>query len=304
MPKGKFLLVIAGPTAVGKTELSIRLAKHFNAEILSADSRQMFREMSIGTAKPGTDELSQAKHHFIDHISIHDPYTAGTFEKEALEKLDSIFHKNDVAILCGGSGLYIDAVCNGFDEGLMSDAILKKKIKDLYAEKGMAWLQEEVKKKDPEYFSSADIKNPHRLMRALEVIKLSGKPYSSFRQNEKQTRGFTIIKILVNEDREKLYEKINRRVDKMFEKGLLKEVESLYPHRHLNALNTVGYKELFDYIEGKCSLEKANDLIKQHTRNYAKRQLTWFRKDTSYEVFEPSDFDKIRSYVEIILEHS
>ncbi len=304
MSKQKHLLIIAGPTAVGKTALSIQLAKHFKTEIISADSRQIYKELSIGTAKPTLEEQQGVKHHFIDSISIQQPYTAGDFEKDVLKKLDELFVHHELIVMCGGSGLFIDAVCNGFDEGLVSNSETKKKINGLYEQKGLAWLQDEVERLDPVYFATADISNPHRLMRALEVIELSGFPFSDFRRNKKAARDFSVIKVLINEVREVLYEKINLRVDEMMKKGLQKEVENLYPYKKLNALNTVGYQELFEYMDDVHSLERAVALTKQHSRNYAKRQLTWFRKNNEYEVFTPHDFEKIKSFAEIILQNS
>ncbi|MGZ6539968.1 MAG: tRNA (adenosine(37)-N6)-dimethylallyltransferase MiaA [Bacteroidia bacterium] len=304
MARSKYLLIIAGPTAVGKTDLSIQLAKHFTTEIISADSRQVYKEISIGTAKPSVEEQQGVKHHFIDCISIHQNYTAGDFEKEVISKLDELFKTHDLVIMCGGSGLFIDAVCNGFDEGLVSDAETKKEINEEYNAKGLKWLQDEIAEHDPVYFNSADINNPHRLMRALEVIRLSGLPFSDFRKNKKAIRNFEAIKILINEEREVLYNKINRRVDLMMKNGLLEEAQNVYPYKNLNALNTVGYKELFDHFDKQTSLDKAVELIKQHSRNYAKRQLTWFRKNNDYEIFGPGDLEKIKAYVEIILQNS
>jgi tRNA dimethylallyltransferase len=307
MTKPKHLLIIAGPTAVGKTLLSVQLAKHFGTEIISADSRQIYKELAIGTAKPSLQEQDGVKHHFVDYISIQQNYTAGDFEREAVKKLEELFTKHDLVIMCGGSGLFIDAVCNGFDEGLVSNEETKKKINEEYESKGptkLKWLQDEVERLDPKYFETADICNPHRLMRALEVIRLTGFPFSDFRRNKKAERDFNVIKVLINEDREVLYEKINRRVDIMMQAGLLDEVKKVYPHKNLNALNTVGYKELFEYLDKEHSLEKAVELIKQHSRNYAKRQLTWFRKNNDYEVFAPQDLEKIISFMEIILQNS
>ena len=304
MSNQKHLLIIAGPTAVGKTSLSIQLAKHFNTEIISADSRQFYKEMSIGTAKPSLEEQAGVKHHFVDFLRIEQPYSAGDYERDVLKKLDELFVDHELVIMCGGSGLFIDAVCNGFDEGLVSNPEIKKKINEEFEEKGLVWLQDEVERLDPKYFETADIANPHRLMRALEVIRLSGFPFSDFRRNKKSERNFSVIKVLINEDRDVLYEKINRRVDLMMQQGLQKEVESLYKYKDLNALNTVGYKELFEYKEGEHTLSEAVDLIKQHSRNYAKRQLTWFRKNNDYEIFGPQDLEKIKSFTEIILQNS
>lgn len=304
MPAKKHLLVIAGPTAVGKTSLAIRLAQHFSTEILSADSRQVYKEMSVGTAKPGPAEQQGVRHHLLDHISIHQPYTAGDFEKEALALLSQLFGRLDLVILCGGTGLYIDAVCEGFDEGLLTDVELKAALEKQYLERGLDWLQGLVKEKDPVYFATADIYNHRRLLRALEVTELSGQPYSAFRRKKAAGREFSVIKILINEDRARLYERINKRVDHMMERGLLEEAKALYPHRSLNALNTVGYKELFEHLDGRISLARAVELVKQHTRNYAKRQLTWFRNDGGYESFGPDDYEQIKAYVELILQHS
>lgn len=304
MSSTKHLLVIAGPTGVGKTALAVKLAKHFGTEIISADSRQVYKEISIGTAKPTLAEKDCIKHHLIDCVSIKQPYTAGDYENEVISLLDELFKKHPVVILCGGTGLYIDAVCKGFDEGLVTDEDVKKEIEAVYMEKGLSWLQEEVKNADPAYFETTDINNPRRLMRALEVIKISGLPYSGFRKNEPAKRNFETIKVLINEDREVLYNKINKRVDAMMANGFLEEAQRVYTHKNLNALNTVGYKELFDYIDKKTTLEEAVEKIKQHTRNYAKRQLTWFRKNSDFETFAPGDFEKIKSYVEIILQHS
>jgi tRNA dimethylallyltransferase len=304
MPANKHLLVIAGPTAVGKTALSIRLAKHFGTEIISADSRQLYKEMSIGTAKPSLAGQQGVKHHLLDCISIHDPFSAADFEKEALSILDDLFTRHELVILCGGTGLYIDAVCRGFDEGLLTDAKLKAEIEEGYRAKGLAWLQDEVSKADPAYFASADTSNPRRLMRALEVIRLSGQAYSSLRRQKAAQRNFSVIKVLLTDERQSLYARIDARVDRMMEQGLLDEARALYPKKNLNALNTVGYKELFEHFDGKHDLDTAVARIKQHTRNYAKRQLTWFRKDKEYETFLPDDFEKIKAYVEVILQHS
>lgn len=299
----KFLLVIAGPTAVGKTALAIELAKYFHTEIISADSRQLYKEMSIGTAKPSLDEMKGIKHHLLDCISVKENYNAGNFEKDALDILHALYETHKVAILCGGTGLYINAVCNGFDEGLQNDRRIKGEIKSEYAEKGIEWLQNEIKEKDSAYFESADIHNPQRMMRALEVIRTSGKPYSSLRKNIRAERDFTPVKIFVNEERDLLYGRINKRTDKMMEDGLLDEAKRLYSLRQLNALNTVGYKELFDHLDGKISLEKAVELIKQHSRNYAKRQITWFKNDGNYTEFKPTDTEKIKSFTEVIMKH-
>ena len=300
----KHLLIICGPTAVGKTALSVELAKHFSTEIISADSRQLYKEMSIGTAKPTVQEMEAVPHHFMDCISIQQNYTAGDYEREVIKKLDELFTKHDIVIMCGGTGLYIDAVCKGFDEGIESNAEIKQQISEQYDLLGLDWLQNQVKEKDIDFYNKADINNPQRLMRALEVCLIAGKPYSSLRKNNSAKRNFSVIKVFINEDREVLYEKINKRVDIMMQHDLLKEVESLYPYKNLNALNTVGYKELFDYFDNKTSLDKAVDLIKQHTRNYAKRQVTWFKNDEDCMMFSPNEMEKIKAFVEIVLQHS
>ena len=295
-----YLLIICGATAVGKTALSVQLAKYFNTEVISADSRQLYKEMSIGTAKPTEDEMQGVPHHFIDCVSVHQNYTAGDYERDVIKKLDELYARHNLVIMCGGTGLYIDAVCKGFDEGLESNPTVKKEITEQYTLNGLAWLQEQVKQLDGDYYEQADVNNPQRLMRALEVCLITGKPYSSFRKNVAVKRNFEVIKVFINEERESLYAKINQRVDAMMAKGFLKEAEGLFPFKHLNALNTVGYKELFDYVENKTSLDKAIELIKQHTRNYAKRQITWFKNDEDCTQFHPTDIEKIKAFVEIV----
>ena len=299
----KHLLIICGPTAVGKTAISVELSKHYNTEIISADSRQLYTEMSIGTAKPPLDEMQGIPHHLLDCISVQQTYTAGDYERDALKILDELFTKHNLVIMCGGTGLYIDAVCKGFDEGLESNEEIKKQIIEQYQQNGLIWLQEQVKELDIDFYKQADIQNPQRLMRALEVCKTTGKPYSSFRKNIAVKRDFNVIKVFIQEEREILYQRINQRVDKMMKDGLLKEAQTLYAYRYLNALNTVGYKELFGYFDQQTSLEKAVDLIKQHTRNYAKRQITWFKNDEDCTAFFPSEIEKIKAFTDIILQH-
>ena len=303
-PNQKYLVVIAGPTGVGKTALAIQLAKHFSTKILSADSRQFYREMSIGTAKPNPAELKEAEHLFIDSLSIHDNYSIGDFEKDAIKALDELFKENQVAFLVGGSGLYINAVLYGVDEFENVSSETKEKVKKQYEEKGLSWLQEQIQNLDPEYYSTVDINNPQRLQRALEVCLETGKPYSSFLSNNKTQRSFDTIKILINTDREKLYERINKRVDMMINDGLVEEAKALFPHKEFNALNTVVYKELFAHFNGEMDLPAAIELIKQKTRNYAKRQLTWFNNQDTYETFGPDDAEKIKAYLEIIIQNS
>ncbi|MDF2452794.1 MAG: tRNA delta(2)-isopentenylpyrophosphate transferase [Bacteroidota bacterium] len=300
----KNLIVIAGPTAVGKTALSIELGKYYQCPIISADSRQFYKELSIGTAKPKPEEMKNVPHYFIDNISIHDSYNVGQYERDAIECIDTLFKEHETLILVGGSGLYINAVLNGVDEfEEIPSAIREKIIKD-YEEKGLVFLQEELKQKDEIYYNQVDLNNPQRIMRALEVCIHTQKPYSGFRKKEKKERSFEAFKILINTDRESLYARINQRVDLMMDEGLLEEAKSLYPNRQLNALNTVGYKELFDYMDGNISFEEAVNLIKQNTRRYAKRQLTWFNHQGEFESFEPTDVEKLKAYLDLIFQYS
>lgn len=287
------LITVVGPTAIGKTDLAIRLAQHFGSEILSADSRQFFREMNIGTAKPNAVELNLVKHHFINSHSIKDNFSVGDFETEGLQVLQQLFNTADTAILVGGSGLYINAITQGFDELPKAPAELRAQLNLQLQQQGIGTLQEQLKKLDPDYFTEVDIHNPQRLIRALEVCIYTGKPFSSYRTSTARSRPFDTLKIGLTMDREKLYERINRRVELMMEAGLLEEVRSLLPYHQLNALQTVGYQELFDYIDGKRSLHQAVELIKQNTRRFAKRQLTWFKKDTEIHWFEPYQIEEI-----------
>ena len=300
----KNLIVIAGPTAVGKTALSIELAKFYSCPIISADSRQFYKEMSIGTAKPTKEEMQDVPHYFIDNISIHDTYNVGQFEREAIECIDTLFKEHEQLILVGGSGLYINAILNGVDEFEEIPSHIREQLIKDYEEKGLTFLQEQLKLKDEVYYNQIDLNNPQRIMRALEVCIHNNKPYSSFRTKEKKQRPFDSINILINTDREALYNRINKRVDIMMQNGLLEEVKSLYPFKHLNALNTVGYKELFDFIDGKCALEDAVNLIKQNSRRYAKRQLTWFNHQGDFETFEPIDLEKLKAYLDIVTQYS
>lgn len=287
----KTLIVIAGPTASGKTACSIELAKALNTVILSADSRQFYKEMSVGTAAPTEDELSQAQHYFVHHISIEDKYDVADYEYDALQLLEELFKIHDAVIMTGGSGLFIDAVCNGID--IMPDVTpdIREKVQTVFDNGGLKALQDEVQRLDPDYFSLVDQQNPRRLQRALEVCYQTGRPFSAFRKGGAIQRDFAIKKYALLWDRQQLIERIDHRVDNMIKQGLLEEAKALYPKRHLNALNTVGYKELFTYLDGKCTLEEAVEQIKIHTRQYAKRQMTWLRKDTSYHWIMPEDFD-------------
>ena len=293
----KNLIVIVGPTAIGKTSLSIAIAKHFKCDIISADSRQFFKEMAIGTAKPTTTELAEAPHHFISNKSIDQKYSAGTFEIEAIAKLKELHKTNDVAILVGGSGLYVNAVCDGIDD-IPFDLEVREQLNKELEDFGAKPLREELKEKDPEHYARMNTKNPQRLIRAIEVCRITGKTYSSFRKNTVKKRDFNIIKIGLNADREVVYNRINQRVDLMIEEGLLDEVKSLEKNKDLNALNTVGYKELFAYLDDEKTLDEAVELVKKHTRNFAKRQLTWFKKDLTTNWFEPNKLPDILNYLE------
>lgn len=299
----KNLIVIAGPTAVGKTALSVKLAKHFGCPIVSADSRQFYKEMSIGTAKPTEEEMDGVPHYLINNISINQPYNVGEYEKEAIQLLDELFKSHSFVILTGGSGLYIQAILNGVDEFEQIPKEIRTYLTEQYQQKGIVFLQEELKKRDEIYYHQVDLKNPQRLMRALEVCIHQQKPYSSLRTQQKKIRSFNTISLLVNMERELLYEKINQRVDMMMTGGLLDEVKKLYPYKNNNALNTVGYKELFAYIEGESTLEDAIALIKQNTRNYAKRQLTWFKNQSDFEMVHPEEIEKIKAFIEIVSQY-
>ncbi|NNK09912.1 MAG: tRNA (adenosine(37)-N6)-dimethylallyltransferase MiaA [Flavobacteriaceae bacterium] len=275
----KTLLVIVGPTGIGKTSLGIQLAAHFKTEILSADSRQFFKEMSIGTAVPTAKELEMVPHHFIHHISIHESYTAGDFERDALTKLDELFELHDIVLMVGGSGLYIDAVVYGIDSFPKIRPGLRQELQNELEQGGLKPLQKELMLKDPDYYKKVDLKNPQRVLRAVEVIRTSGKPFSDFLGQGKEKRPFKSVILGLEAPREIVYDRINTRVDQMIKSGLLKEVMSLKDYKHLNALQTVGYRELFSYIKGETDLQDAISEIKKNTRRFAKRQGTWFRKN-------------------------
>jgi tRNA dimethylallyltransferase len=292
------LIVISGPTAVGKTDTGIKLAKVLNSEIISADSRQFYKELQIGTAVPLHEEMQGIKHHFIGNLSIHDYYNVSKFEIEVLELLKQLFKKNEYAILLGGSGFYINAVCKGIDELPDADESVRDKLNFEFSKNGIEYLQNKLKRLDPEFYTIVDKSNHKRLMRAIEVCVTTGKTFSSLRVNKITLRDFDIIKIGLNRDRPELFDRINNRVDIMINNGLVEEARSLFPFRKLNALNTVGYKELFEYFENKVSLEQTITNIKTNTRRYAKRQLTWFKKDESIKWFHPDDIGKI---VQVIL---
>lgn len=289
------LIVVSGPTAIGKTELSVRLAKEFGCDIISADSRQIYREMEIGTAKPSRQELSEVTHHFINYKSIHDYYSAGRFEVDTLELLEK--YQKGIILMTGGSGLYIKAVCDGIDELPGPDPGLRNMLQNRLEDKGLEPLVEELQHLDYDTWKSIDLKNPKRVIRALEIIHQTGEKYSILKGQKKKHRNFDILKIGLDMPREDLFERINQRVDEMLKAGLLEEVRSLMPYRELTALQTVGYTEFFDYFDGKYDLEEAVRLCKRNTRRYAKRQLTWFRKDSGIQWFGPDSYEKITALI-------
>lgn len=285
----KKLIVVVGPTAVGKTAMGIALAQHFQTEVISADSRQFYKEMTIGTAKPDTLELAAAKHHFIDSHSIEDDYSAGDFERDALSLLETLFEQHDVVVMVGGSGLFVRAVCEGLDNLPKAPIEVRERLNDQLEREGLAVLQAKLSVVDPAYYATADIHNPQRVIRALEVYEATGQPISSFQVSDLTERPFDIITIGLNMSREALYERINLRVDKMINEGLVDEVKGLFAYKEKPALLTVGYAEIFDYLDGNISLQEAIDKIKQNTRRYAKRQITWFKKYGNTTWFEPTD---------------
>lgn len=304
MGQQKTLIVIVGPTAIGKTVLSIKIAQYYQTEIISADSRQFFREISIGTAKPSTKELSIIPHHFINSHSIKEDFNVGAFEREALAKMDELFKVNNVLVMVGGSGLYINAVLYGFDEIPKADVNIREQLNQQFQKEGIESLQNQLQQLDQEYFKEVDIQNPQRIIRALEVCLSTGKTFSSFRNSPKKIRNFNTVLIGLDTEREILYERINHRVDLMINEGLLKEVESLKEYQHLNALKTVGYSEIFNYLNGDWSLEVAIDKIKQNSRNFAKRQLTWFRKNKEIVWFDSKNTETIFKYLKTNLDDS
>ncbi|GMQ24222.1 tRNA (adenosine(37)-N6)-dimethylallyltransferase MiaA [Algoriphagus sp. oki45] len=294
----KFLILVVGPTAVGKTALCIKLAKKFETEIISCDSRQFYREMNLGTAKPSREELSEVNHHLIDSLSIHEEYDVRKFETDALKILGGLFERKNVVIVTGGSGLFADALTEGMDEIPSVDPEIRDQIIKEYQKKGLEWLQEQISRLDPEYFSIVDRQNPQRLMRALEVIRGTGGKFSSFRKKSKVKRPFQTLKIGLNRDRKELYQRIDFRMDQMINEGLFEEVEALFEFRNLNALQTVGYSEIFGFFEGKYDREEAVRLLKRNSRRYAKRQLTWFRRDEAIRWFHPDQESEIFAWIE------
>ncbi len=284
----KYLICILGPTASGKTSLAIAVSKYFNTEIISTDSRQFYKEMSIGTAKPSPQELEEVKHHFIDSLSIEQKYTAGDFEHDALKRISELHKKNDVVVLAGGSGLYINAILYGLDPFPEISKDTRLKVIALYKQKGLKAIKDELRKLDPEFYCEVDLDNPRRIMRAIEVCWASGTTYSSFRKEKPKPRNFKVIKLAYDYDREVLYERINKRVDIMLEKGLEKEALPLEKHKNLLALHTIGYKEFFNHFNGEIDKKTAIELIKRNSRRYAKKQLTWFRKDKEINWLNPN----------------
>lgn len=292
------LIVVLGPTGVGKSAISIHLANYYSTDIISADSRQLFRELSIGTAVPPKEDLQSIAHHFIQTRSIHDYYNVSEFETEALALLDQLFLTKNPLILTGGAMLYIDTICKGIDDIPTVTPEVRNEVIRWYQENGLDALQQRLLSLDPEYYQIADLNNAKRLLHAVEVCQMTGKTFTSFRKNTIRTRPFQIIKIGINQQREVLYDRINKRVELMIEAGLLEEAQSVYPYRDLNSLNTVGYKELFAYFDGSCSLEEAVDLIKRNSRKYARKQLTWFRRDAEIQWFEPDQKEEIIVYID------
>lgn len=294
----KTVLLITGPTAVGKTSVSIQLAKHFRTEIISADSRQCYKEITIGVAKPSTEDLQDVPHHFINSHSIHDSVNAATFEQYALGHAEALFKQHNLVVVVGGTGLYIKSFCEGMDEIPATDETIRNEIQAAYQQNGISWLQQQLQTNDPLFAVEGEMHNPQRMTRALEVVLSTGQSILQFRKGEKQERPFNIIKIGLELPREELYQRINHRVDVMMKDGLLEEARTVYPLRQLNALQTVGYKELFDYFDGTVNLETAVDKIKQNTRHYAKRQLTWFKRDAEMKWFQLTQQEEMIHYVD------
>jgi len=295
----KKVIFIVGATAVGKTDLSINLAKELKTEIISCDSRQFYKELLIGAAPPSKEQLSTIKHHFIHNLSITEEYNAGLFEKDAINLITTIHKKKNTIIAVGGSGLYIDAICKGFDKIPNPPIEIRKKINNLFKKKGIKWLQKEIKKLDPIFYKDCDQNNAQRLIRALEVFYFTNNPISSFKNNKPKKRPFKIIKIGLNINRDLLYNKINTRVEEMINMGLAKEAKYLLKHQNYNALNTVGYKEMFDFYNKKISWQECVENIKKNTRRFAKRQITWFKRDNTIKWFDPKEIKDIKAFIEL-----
>lgn len=296
--KKKTVIIVGGPTAAGKTAAAIRIARQFGTEIISADSRQCYREISIGTAKPNAAELAAIHHYFINSHSIQELVNAGTYEKLALGYAANIFEHHDIAVMCGGTGLYIKAFCEGMDDMPNIPADIREKVRAEYEANGLLWLQQTLAERDPVFYASAETQNPQRLMRALEMLEATGQSITTYRKGNTAERDFNIIKLGVTLPKEQLHANIHKRVDIMMEQGLVEEVKAVLPYRHHNALQTVGYTEIFDYLDGKIDLPKAVEEIKTHTRQYAKRQLTWFRRDPLMQWFDATDIDGMMSHIQ------
>lgn len=292
------LIVVLGPTGVGKSDISIQLAKFYQTDIISADSRQLFRELSIGTAVPPEDDLKSVCHHFIQTQSIHNYYNVSEYETEALNQINHLFKIKNPLILTGGSMLYIDTICKGIDDIPTVTPEIRTEVIRWYEENGLEALQQRLLLLDPDYYRIVDLNNPKRLLHAVEVCQMTGRTFTSFRKNTVRIRPFRILKIGINQNRETLYQRINQRVVRMMEAGLLEEARSVYPYKNLNSLNTVGYKELFSYFDGDCTLDEAIDLIQRNSRKYARKQLTWFRKDAEIHWFEPDQIQEIIAFTE------
>lgn len=293
----KTLIVIVGPTGVGKTALCLEVAERLGTFIINADSRQIFRDIPIGTAAPTAEEQKRVKHFFVGKLHINDYYNASMFENDVIELLDKLFGEKDNIIMSGGSMMYVDAVCNGIDDIPSVNENIRQQVKSLYEADGLDIIKEKLNKLDPEYFEIVDKNNPKRVIHALEICLSTGKTYTSFRTNTKKERNFRIIKIGLNRDRDELYSRIDKRVDLMIENGLIEEAKQMYPHKELNSLNTVGYKELFNYFDGKCTLDEAIFKIKSNTHKYCRKQLTWFKRDKDIHWFNPDNVEEIIKYI-------
>ena len=291
------LIVLIGPTGVGKTELSLSIAEHFQTCILSADSRQLYQELKIGTAAPTPSQLARVPHHFVGTLGLTDYYSAAQYEADVLDKLEELFQHNDTVVLTGGSMMYVDAVCKGIDDIPTVDKETRELMLQRYEEEGLVTLCAELKILDPEYYQIVDLKNPKRVIHALEICYMTGKTYTSFRTQKHKERPFRIIQIGLTREREELYNRINRRVDEMMQEGLLEEAKSVYPFKHLNSLNTVGYKEIFNYLDGEWSLDFAIEKIKQNSRIYSRKQMTWFKRNPNIQWFHPEQKEEIMNYI-------
>ena len=295
------LIVLIGPTGVGKTELSLSLDEFLHTPVINADSRQLYKDLTIGTAAPTADQLKRVKHYFVGTLSLTDYYSAAQFELDVISLLDQLYQTHPFALMSGGSMMYIDAVCNGIDDIPTVDQETREMIMERYQQEGLTPLSNELRLLDPDYYAIVDQKNPKRILHALEICYMTGKPYSSFRTNKKKERSFDIIKIGLRRDREELYERINKRVDEMIQNGLIDEVKNVMSYRYTNALNTVGYKEIFQYLDGNWSLEQAIEKIKQNTRIYSRKQMTWYKKDTEIHWFHPDNDKEIKKFLELVL---